>query len=566
MSVSIKTGKIVGNCLGESMYRAALEGNWVAAELLLEQDPNLARDYVTEEGDRALHVATAMKCEEFVQKLVERSSTSMSDLELPDGRGYTACCYAAISGAIEIARVMIEKNPNLITAHDKNNETPLHKAAFQGNKKIVSYFLKCSKVEDLSNKEWFDLLLVTIRGRMYEMAIEILGKNKSIATMANEQGTTALHLLARQAIISNRRSDSTLSLVDCIWLNVTAILPDMRYDWDGDFNKLAGKLWAEMQKLGKSRLLELIKEPHNILHDAAKEGHVRLVTMLIRSYPQLITDTDSNGYTIFHIAAKYRHIRLFNLIYQIYPMIDLRTLISHDKSGDNILHLAAKLAPPNKMKLRPVLVMQNELLWFKAAEEILPPCCMMMRNKDELRPRDLFSKEHSTLLKNSETWMRNTADSYMLIATILLTVVFAAAFTVPGGYDPHTGEPIHAKKHWFKVFLVFEVLGLIFSVFSIVKFRSIMASRFAEEDFVFELEEEWSGAFPFLLFSLVCAFAAFMSAVSLFNMKMNGLVWFGFCTLYVSGALWSFAESITILREKDDQRSSIRSTSHIIFN
>ncbi|KAH6801443.1 hypothetical protein C2S52_001907 [Perilla frutescens var. hirtella] len=541
-----------GNGNAESMYNAALYGDWTAAEEVLGRDPNLAYDHITEEGDRALHVAAARKHKEFVQKLVKRMS-SPSDLELLDGHGCTACCYAAMSGVVEIARVMIEENQNLATVHDENNETPLHKAALRGNKKMVSYFMEhFSKVDqDLSRQEWFDLLLVTIRSGMYDAAIKILLKNGSIATMANEEGT-ALHLLARRAssdFVQSARDDE-----------------DDEND-ASDFDKLAGELWAEMLKMGNSRVLELIKKPRNILHDAAKEGHAGIVTMLIRTYPQLIRDTDSNGYTIFHTAVKYRHIDVFSLIKQVYPMMDLRTLISQDESGDNILHLAAKSAPSNVMKLTPVLLLKKELQWFEAVETILPPSCVMLRNKDELSPRDLFSEEHKTLLKNSEMWMRNMADSCMLIATIFLSVMFAAAFTVPGGYDSQTGEPILVKRHWFKVFVVFETMGIIASVLSIIMFRSIMASSFAKEDFVFKLEKKQMVAFQALLWSLVCAFSAFMSSIVLFNMKMNGLVWFGFWALYFAGGYWLIAELSGIKSSYKMNRSILStSTRHTIFN
>ncbi|KAH6758235.1 hypothetical protein C2S51_018470 [Perilla frutescens var. frutescens] len=562
----IPKGKIVGSLLGESMYRAALEGDWVAAEVLLEQDSNLARDYVTEEGDRALHVAASMKRTIFVHKLVERISNA-SDLELLDGRGCTACCYAAISGAIKIAHIMIKKNPNLATAQDMNKKTPLHKAAFHGNKKMVSYFLECSKVGDLSRQDCFDLLLVTIRSGMYDSAIKILIKNGSIATMADEEGT-ALHLLARRArrnfvqsardhFVENDYSDFD-KLVEELKMGKSGLLDlteksqnrdfeksarddeDDENDYRSDFDKLAEDLWVKMQEMEKSSLLELIKKPRNILHDATKEGRVRIIIMLIRTYPQLIREIDSNGYTLFHTAVK---------------------------RGDNILHLAAKLAPPNVKKLHPALQMQIELRWFETVEAILPPSCVMMRNNDNLRPRDLFSEQHKTLLNNSEMWMRNMADSCILIATILFSVMFAAAFTVPGGYDPQTGEPIFAKRHWFKVFVVFEVLGLIASVFSIVVFRSIMASNFTEEDFVIELQVKQMMAFQALLWSLVCAFSAFMSSIALFNMKMNGLVWFGFFSLYFVGAFWLLVEIFSMMNSIRINRSiPLTSTRLTIFN
>lgn len=149
------------------MYKAALDGDWVAAEVVLAGHPDLARDHITEEGDRALHVAVARKHEEFVQKLVEKMSPD--DLALLDGHGYMACCYAAISGTVGIADIILKSNPSLSTARDKNGATPLQKATLHGNAEMVSFLLNCSKVEDLSREEWFDLLLNVIRCKMYGM-------------------------------------------------------------------------------------------------------------------------------------------------------------------------------------------------------------------------------------------------------------------------------------------------------------------------------------------------------------------------------------------------------------
>lgn len=149
------------------MHEAALEGDWLAAELILCRDPSLVHDYITEEGDRALHVAAAMSHEEFVGNLV--NNMEEDKVALLDGRGYTACCYAAISGTVEIAEIILEKNPSLCTARDIGGETPLHKGILHNNEEISSHLLKCSKIEDLSKEEWFDLLLRAIDNRMYCM-------------------------------------------------------------------------------------------------------------------------------------------------------------------------------------------------------------------------------------------------------------------------------------------------------------------------------------------------------------------------------------------------------------
>ncbi|KAH6758244.1 hypothetical protein C2S51_018479 [Perilla frutescens var. frutescens] len=416
----------------ETMYRAAMEGDWIAAEILLSRNPNLACDFVTDEDDRSLHVAVAMKHKKLVEKLVDMMDED--DLVLRDGRGYTACCYAAVSGAVEIARVMIEKNPNLATAHDENNVTPLHKAAMCGKKKMVSYLLESTKIENLSNEEWFDLLLVTIRERMFDVAIELVEKNKVLAMMVKEE-RTALHVLAQMDDVSNI----------------------------------------------------LLKNQH-ILHDAAKAGHVELLTMVTRTYPQLTWDTDSNGHTIFHIAVAHRQRRVFNLIHPAETMIHTRT-ISQDQDGNNILHLSAKLSPRplDRTRLPPATLMQSELALV--TKKVVPASCQDMRNKEGLTPRELFSKEHRRLLRDSKTWMMNLTDSYMLIATILFSVLFAGAFNVPG--------------------------ALALSATSILLFGSIMTSRFSEYDFRHYLPDRMYFGFHALFGSLILTVTAFMLSFQL---------------------------------------------------
>ncbi|KAH6822108.1 hypothetical protein C2S53_017719 [Perilla frutescens var. hirtella] len=546
----------------ETMYRAAIEGDWVAAEILLSRNPNLARDYVTDEGERALHVAVAMKHKKFVEKLI--NIMNEDDLSLLDGRGYTACCYAAVSGVVEIARVMIEKKPNLVTTHDKNNVTPLHKAALCGNMKMVSYLFKSTKIENLSNEEWFDLLLVTIREKMFDVALELVEKNNVLATMAKEE-RTALHVLAQLDISNIISSTWRFRLLQILFgLDVT--------EFDGkkpsNFVKLAEKLWVDMQKMEKNSLLKLIKKQH-ILHDAAKVGHVELLTMLTRTYPQLILDTDSNGHTIFHIAVTYRQLRVFNLIHQVEHMIHSRT-ISPDQDGNNILHLAAKqsVGLVNRAKLPPFLVMQSELAWFELTKTTVPPSCLEMRNADGLTPRELFSKEHERLLRDSKTWMMNSADSYMLIATIVFSVLFAAAFSLPGGYDSQTGKAILSESKLFRNFFRCELIGLACSVISILLFRSIMTSSFAEDDFRYNLPFRMFIGFQILLASLILAVTAFMSSFELVSRKIDHVVmWHARAILYLACYIWVFRDYGTLLSSiLNMPRKSNRSSRHTLFN
>ncbi|KAH6781349.1 hypothetical protein C2S51_006642 [Perilla frutescens var. frutescens] len=365
------------------MYRAAMEGDWIAAEILLSRNPNLACDMVTDEGDRALHVAAAMKHKKFVEKLVDMMNEN--DLLLRDGRGYTACCYAAVSGVVEIARVMIKKKSDLATAHHGNNVTPLHKAALYGNKKMVSYLLKFTEIKNLSNDEWFDLLLVTIHEKMFDVAMELLDKNNDLAKMVKDE-RSALLVLAQM-----------------------------------DISDIISRTWT-------SKLLQFI-----------------------------------------------------------------------------------------------------ELC-------VVPASCQHMRNKDGLIPRELFLKEHKRLLRESKTWMMNSTNSYMLIATILFSVLFAGAFNVPGGYDSQTGKAILLKSEslqtisLFKLFCVLELVALTLSAISILFFGFIMTSRFVEYDLHHYFPDRMGLGLKILSLSLTFTVAAFMLSFQLVSGALTDN-WFILCLL-----------------------------------
>lgn len=128
---------------------------------------------------------------------------------------------------------------------------------------------------------------------------------------------------------------------------------------------LAERLWTDIQKLERFCVLELMKKPP-ILHDAAKVGNMELITMITNTYPDLLWHVNDDRCSIFHIAVMYRHESMLKLI-KLARNIKNFNVLSEDLNGNNILHLAGKLAPLDGLKMvsEPDLQMQRELAWFK---------------------------------------------------------------------------------------------------------------------------------------------------------------------------------------------------------
>ncbi|XP_026461063.1 uncharacterized protein LOC113362782 [Papaver somniferum] len=113
----------------------------------------------------------------------------------------------------------------------------------------------------------------------------------------------------------------------------------------------------------------------------------------------------------------------------------INLLSLRDKGNNTILHYAAKLAPSPQLNSvsGAALQMQRELLWYKGVESLVLEQNKFMRNKEGETAQYIFTKEHKELMEKGEKWMKYTSQSCMLVATLITTVAFAAAFTVPGG-------------------------------------------------------------------------------------------------------------------------------------
>ncbi|PWA87986.1 ankyrin repeat-containing domain, PGG domain protein [Artemisia annua] len=266
------------------------------------------------------------------------------------------------------------------------------------------------------------------------------------------------------------------------------------------------------------------KHSSRILFAAAEAGNTRFLVELIRLRPDLIWKVDDNNQTIFHIAVKHRHQGIYNLLYEIGAMKDMITPLK-DRQGNNMLHLVGKIVKPKRLEdvSGVALQMQRELLWFLEVQDMIPLSYKDQKNEDDLTPHELFTKEHKDLVTKGEIWMKGTANQCMVVAALIATIVFAAAFTVPGGYDQNVGIPIFYSKATFLVFVVADAISLFASSASILIFLSILTSRYAERDFLESIPNKLMAGLATLFISIATMTLAF--GVSFFVLYKNGFLW-----------------------------------------
>ncbi|XP_021766937.1 ankyrin repeat-containing protein ITN1-like isoform X1 [Chenopodium quinoa] len=503
---------------GLPLYKAALEGNWASAGQILHQSPDWIRKPIAKGGERVLHIAAAAKRTHFVKELVKLMSRD--DLTLSNDAKNTALCLAATSGVVEIAKVMVDKNDALPIIRGSRDMTPLQMAVLLGRRDMVWYLITVTDDDQLTDVDRIAILTSSINTNLFDVANHLLIKHPELALLRNGKEETALHTLARKPVRSGSYHEQS------IWKTLVGLggkLAQGKVPQQPLELQLVQRIWDEVIKQEEKKISFLIGSPWRLLFIAAKCGNVEFLTTLIRTYPDLIWKVDEENRSIFHIAIIYRHEEIFKLIYELGAIKDL-IAVDKDGNGNNMLHLAGALAPSHRLNCvsGAALQMQRELLWFKAVEKVVSSEYAEAENNNHKTPRALFTEKHEGLRIKGEEWMKQTAQSCSVVTTLIATVVFAAAFTLPGGNDSK-GAPMFVHRPLFIVFSICNALSLSSSSASLLMFLSILTSRYAEHDFVKSLPLKLMLGLTGMFISIVTMMAAFTA--TFFITFRQGLYW-----------------------------------------
>jgi len=123
--------------------------------------------------------------------------------------------------------------------------------------------------------------------------------------------------------------------------------------------------------------------------------------------------------------------------------------------------------------------------------------------------REVFTREHKPLVDNGSSWLTSAAGSGATVATLIATVAYTSATTVPG--DLQNGYPILGGQPGFEVFAVAALVALCFSVTSIIMFLSILTSHFQEMDFEHNLPTKLILGLISLFMSIVAMLVSFFA-------------------------------------------------------
>ncbi|KAJ6885507.1 hypothetical protein NC651_026213 [Populus alba x Populus x berolinensis] len=165
---------------------------------------------------------------------------------------------------------------------------------------------------------------------------------------------------------------------------------------------------------------------------ATRYGIEEIVWEIIKLYPHAAEKLNHKGQSILDVAVIHRQKKIFNLVkQQKIPLARLRRVI--DNKGNTLLHHVADMEHyRGGTKPGPALKLQEELRWFEQVREVIPSHYITLRNDEGKTAEELFKESHKDQLENAQKWIKETTQSCSTVAALVATVVFAAAYTVPG--------------------------------------------------------------------------------------------------------------------------------------
>ncbi|KAD6454893.1 hypothetical protein E3N88_09599 [Mikania micrantha] len=382
-----------------------------------------------------------------------------------------------------------------------------------------------------NNKEFFE--------KMLNLATK---DNQPSLDMRNSEGSTLLHVVAvvgnteAAKMLVGRNRDLFEILVNAIYTKDYGRMMHLFSHFPVTF-KFVEAAQRKAQAYVDAKYLvritcRLIREStatsttyKNAIFEATRQNVVMVVKITVSQFPNAIWTRNEDGHNIIQYAVINRSEKVYNLLYQMSEHKNIYRTIK-DPYENNLLHLAARLAPKNK--LNPIsgaaLQIQRELQWFKEVERFVCPLNVIEKNSYGKTPQKVFAKEHKKLAIEGEKWMKETAQLYTITAALITTIVFVAAITVPGGNKQENGIPVFTNNADFYVFAVSDAISFFTSVTSLLMFLSILTARFSEQDFLFKLPTQLIVGLANLFISTTAMLVAFGATLFLVFSQNNSWI------------------------------------------
>ncbi|XP_040384617.1 ankyrin repeat-containing protein ITN1-like isoform X2 [Oryza brachyantha] len=547
MSASIATTSSPGTRMERRLLEAAMAGNARSMKEMAAQNPSLLLG-TTPQGNTCLHISSIHGHEGFCKDVLMLNNSLLTVANMD---GETPLLTAVTSGQTPLASVLLEFCQTLgfseaILRQDKNGCNVLHHAIRNGHKDLALEFIeKEHALSQAVNKYNESPMFIAVMKDFTDVSEKLLeipesshvgtyGHNALHATVRNGNAVIAKKIVEARPWLSRQqtRDGKTPILLTVLWDKIDVLRVLLEHD----------------VFLGYEASNNVAAPLSPLLVAAAYRGHVDVAQELLDHCPDA-PYCDKNGWTCLHQAVNEGQTEFVEFILRA-PQLRKVINMQNNKDGQTALHQAVRMCNP---KIVALLLLHKDtdftlydhkggqsVIWqlWRASQHAKTlnwnEVSMLMIQADpeaattlhrqvaKKRVTDESTKDVRSL---TQTYTSNTS----LVAILIATITFAAAFTLPGGYSNDSGSeglPVMARKLAFQAFLVSDTMAMCSSL--AVAFVCILA-RWEDLEFLLYYRSFTKNLMWFAYMATTIAFAT-----GLYTVLAPRILWLAVAICFLS--------------------------------
>ncbi|KAF8032342.1 hypothetical protein BT93_D1304 [Corymbia citriodora subsp. variegata] len=406
-------------------------------------------------GDTPLHIAAKVGSDEAVQAFIDlvksphwvvekgRVDAYKELLQKPNSHKDTALHYAIRGGHDRVVKLLIKADPQLCDITNAVNESPLYLAVHQRCSNIIELILNDSR-ESFSYKgpKGLTALHVAVHCSLsFEVVHSLLRCEPSVAYDLDKRKESALHIAASRGHLK-------------IFEELVGSCPDA----------------CDM----------LNNKEQTALHLAVIGGRVNVVKYILRNQnlEDLIDQQDIDGNTALHLAVIYKQYRIMSRLARDGRVNCYATNKNHRTALD--IYFASREVKSRRL----VYGRLRKYYGFPVIQEWVSEEFNKTLDQQFIEDQpagSITTGSNTPDRENVNSSLKSIIEVEQILAAFIATATFAAAFTMPGGYNsdkPNQGMATLAGKAAFITFVITNTIAFILSAMAL--FLQLSASALSD--------------------------------------------------------------------------------------
>ncbi|KAJ0100224.1 hypothetical protein Patl1_21620 [Pistacia atlantica] len=356
----------------------------------------------------------------------------------------------------EFVTQILEMCPSLLLQVNAEGDAPLHVAAKRGRSTIVKLLIQHAKTEE-------EIDLESGLKRVWEML-----------KMTNYENNTALH--------KSVRHDS---------FDVVKILTE---EGDPDFHYSANNfgetpLYLAASRANDNMVIQILERCTTAAHEGPN-GKTALHAAAIVCQPECHELEDDRGWNVLHFAML--SLNKEDLKHLLESSLIMSLINKKDAKGNTPLHIWAaarrglfyfhgEFGDWKAVNNQNVGVFDIEQYGYSELEKEIQELSKDVGKGNQYPNGVIRNRKDTKIEDESAEDEKETRASHLVVATLIATVTFAAAFTFPGGYNSEKGQnqgtAILGRNSAFQAFIITNTIAMTLSL-SAVFIHLFLALKF----------------------------------------------------------------------------------------